>query len=193
MQSLETSEPDGLATWRVCKYSCAERGPGGIPAWTAATDIGKTFQGRKLTWEEYLDMEDRYVRVALQFTRDAGLDALTVTALEDHGEPAEVQRTLGLATLFDEGPPLREGATLAGTEQKGPIDRACRLNLRELLWCRLSGPDGFVLEFGYDYYMYVTTAVPSEAAPQLGRGLGLYVEKLSYRPYSPQRQIGDPA
>jgi hypothetical protein len=71
--------------WRVTKYDPAfwgERGAYLKDEWTSLSDVGKSFDGVGLTFEEYRKIEDAYVSTALSFMYEAGLDALTVTYLE---------------------------------------------------------------------------------------------------------------
>jgi hypothetical protein len=46
---------------------------------------------------------------------------------------------------------LKQGAVLG----LGDIERICRLNLREALWCKLEDEGGQFVHFGWDYYMYI--------------------------------------
>jgi hypothetical protein len=70
---------------------------------------------------------------------------------------------------------LDDGSEVAGAE----IDRVCRLNLRDVLWCRLEEPDRFVVETGHEYYLHIGTAAPSKRAVSRTHELGLFVEAWS--------------
>ena len=164
--------------WRVTKYDPRRRGPDGAfvgDDWTAASDIGGSFAGRVLTVAEYLAIEDKYVRAALHFAAEAGVDALAIVGLEEHG--AQAADPTGGACLVD-GLVLRDGDRVGGEA----LAQTCRLNLRALLWCKLEDARMFI-HFGYDFYMYIGSIVPCPASIADARELGLFVEPMA-SPYS---------
>ena len=161
--------------WRVTKYDPTfrdERGAYLKGDWTSVSDIGKSFDGNVLTAAQYRDIEDAYVNTALSFVGEAGLDALTVDYLENHGAPAGQPPDL-LAISLD--PRLvRTGMLVTGDA----LADACRLTLREMLWCKLGAPNGFYIHFGYDYYMYVGSPSPSLNSVDFGKTQGLFIEPM---------------
>jgi hypothetical protein len=160
--------------WRVTKYDPARRDAEGAyraDTWTSVTDIGRVFEeDGELTLERYLDMEDRYVAAALGLFRATGLARLVVEGLE---LAPDVVPAPGLAAPLEDGPPLREGMRL---DEDG-IARVCRINLRELAWCRLESPGRFFIHFGYDFYMYVGSRADLPDAVDHAAALGLHVER----------------
>lgn len=161
--------------WRVTKYDPAfrdERGAYLRDEWTSLSDVGKSFNGIELTYEEYRNIEDAYVSTALSFVSEAGLDALTVTYLETHGVSAA--RTEDLRGIDFDPKVARRGMRLSG----GALADVCRLVLREILWCKLGSENGFYTHFGYDYYMYIGSPTPSETSIAYGRQQGLFVEEM---------------
>ena len=66
------------------------------------------------------------------------------------------------------------------------LDWTIRLALREAIWCRLEGVDGFYVHFGYDYYMYVGSERADEAPRDLPSGI--FAEQMG-SPYS--RELDD--
>lgn len=164
-----------MNSWRVTKYDPAfrdERGAYLKDEWTSVSDVGTPFDGVTLTFEEYSKTEDAYVSTALSFVSEAGLDALTITYLETYGvAEARAEDLQGIA--FD--PKLaKQGLALSCAA----LDDVCRLVLREILWCKLESGSGFYIHFGYDYYMYIGSPVPSEKAIAHGRQRGLFVEEM---------------
>ena len=160
--------------WRITKYNPAFRDGRGAylkDEWTSVSDVGKSFDGAVLTFEEYRKIEDAYVSTALSFISEAGLDALTVTYLESNRvSEARAEDLRGI----DFDPKLaRRGMPLSG----GALGDVCRLVLREILWCKLESESGFYLHFGYDYYMYVGSPVPSEKSIAYGSQQSLFVEE----------------
>ena len=143
--------------YRVTKYDPAHRVKGWYTRdeWISVSEIGNTFDGVVLTDAEYRRTEDAYVTSALEFMREAGVDALSVVGLENHDV------VLAFA----------DGAILQSSEYADVVRRL----LREQFWCRLESPSGFV-HVGYDYYMYVGVISQCPVAEQLAASLGLFVE-----------------
>ena len=156
--------------YRVTKYNPAFRGPSGAYTrneWISFGDIGRSFDGVKLTPEAYERVEDAYVAAAVAFLRESAVPHLAVRALENKQGQAV---------------PICEGDALP-IEQLADVLRGV---LREQFWCRLEANDAFV-HVGWDYYMYVGVPRPCPAARRKAEELGLYVEDFS----SPYRD--DPA
>ena len=121
--------------------------------------IGQTFSGVVLTSDEYESVEEAYIQAALSFLRESGLLSMRVAGLENHRmQPLDFQNDSVL-----------------------PLDRIgeiIRQILREEIWCRLEGSDGF-LHFGWDYYMYIGVPHPCPTARARAAELGLYVEEFA--------------
>jgi hypothetical protein len=148
-----------MLSFRVTKYDPALRDvTGGYlrDEWTAYSDVGRVFNGEVLSRENYLEVEDAYVDVALSMLRKASIAALRVDGLERRG-------TESIA--------LVEGQVLVIDE----IGLVVRSMLREELWCRLEGADSFV-HVGYDYYMYVAVPVLDNVLISEAARHGIFVE-----------------
>ncbi|HEX6673916.1 MAG TPA: hypothetical protein VF486_02670, partial [Actinomycetes bacterium] len=174
-----TDGPTALMDWyRICKYDPAFRDGTGAyqrDEWTSVSDIGRTFDGVTLDASTYLATETAYVRAIREFMTDAGVTMLRVAALEpppdlDPLVKYQLPDAEPLARLAHE---IRDGMELSGTE----LDLACRLNLREVLWCRLEQPARLVVETSYDYYLHIGTAATSERAITKVHELGLFVHE----------------
>ncbi|AKU99653.1 hypothetical protein AKJ09_06317 [Labilithrix luteola] len=72
---------------------------------------------------------------------------------------------------------LEIGTTLSGSE----IDDAVRLGLREMGVGVLEGGDGFYVQFGYDYSMYVGWVGPEQAPPPAPDGMYFEVFENPYK------------
>jgi hypothetical protein len=159
--------------WRITKYDPRSRNHKGAyypDDWTSASDIGKMFNDRRFELDDYLAMENRYVSAAMHFLEKSGLSSLVVVGLET----GSAVRGHSLDELLLQGLELQEGQRLSGDE----LARACRLNLRELLWCKLEEPGKFFIHFGYDYYMYVGSFYPCPESVRHAREIGLFVESM---------------
>lgn len=164
-----------MNSWRIAKFNPAFRDGRGAylkDEWTSVSDVGKSFDGVALTFGGYRKIEDAYVSTALSFVSEAGLDALTITHLETHRVPAARAEDMQ-DIAFD---PKLAGIGLALSCEA--LEDVCRLVLREIIWCKFESESGFYIHFGYDYYMYVGSPVPSEKAIAYGRQQGLFVEEM---------------
>jgi hypothetical protein len=148
---------------RVTKYDPKKRDRSGkytANEWTSRDQIGQTFGGVMLTAADYQKVEDAYVTAAMAFFQESGGKSLAIIQLENHAGHKEP------------GLHQHQGGSLDRTE----IERVCRLNLREVIWCKLEDDAGRFIHFGYDYYMYVGVPTPCESAKSLAQSLGLFVE-----------------
>jgi hypothetical protein len=153
--------------WRVTRYDPEKRDDRGVfksMTWTSISDIGKEFEGRVLTFDEYLEVEDAYSDAFVRFASAAGVEHVQVRGFE-----------------YGEG--LRDGQLLS-------IDEAAqvlRLVLREEAWCRLEAVDGsFAVHAGHDYYMFIGSEMPSDEAVEDVVESGLFVEPDFFSPYVPE-------
>ena len=134
--------------------------------------MGQPFGGEVLTFEEYRKVENAYVASALRFLTEAGLNSLKVTSLETKNLSG-VEKSRLADIPFE--PNLVEEGMSASDET---LESICRLVLREVLWCRLESQEGFYIHFGWDYYMYVGSTVPSEKSVLYGRQRSLFIEAV---------------
>jgi hypothetical protein len=161
--------------WRVTKYDPALRNPQGNylgDDWASISDIGRSFAGKLLTYEDYFASETAYVEAAMGFMEAAGFSALQVKGLNNSriGElkPGEL-RDIALVPALVQSKTMLEGSGLADI---------IRMVLREILWCRLMRKSQLYLFFGWDYYMYIGSTSPSHKAIESARKNGLFVEEM---------------
>src|SRR5438552_12892128 len=81
--------------------------------WISPAQIGAVIGGHLLTKDEYLRVEDRYVRVVFRFMQAMNLEQLHAHKLESWDSDSEELRNLGLADLFENSPPPQEFEPLA--------------------------------------------------------------------------------
>jgi hypothetical protein len=146
-----------MPSYRITKYNPSFRDSNGSYTrddWTSVGDVGGVFGGRVLTWEDYQQAEDAYVETVRRIMTAAGVEELTVRNLERYAPTNDVADRLGNNTVV-------RGDELAR------VIRGC---LREHMWCRLSGKNGFFVHFGQDYYMHVGFD-GSAALPELPPGM----------------------
>ena len=71
--------------WRISKYNPGLRNSQGQfqgDEWTFFAQVSQSFSGTKLTYEDYVSVENAYVRSAMLFLADAGLVSLQIAELE---------------------------------------------------------------------------------------------------------------
>jgi hypothetical protein len=168
-----------MLQYRVTKYDPAKRDHNGayrdLDEWTDASEVGKTCGGTLLTLEAYLDVENRYVRAVEAFVREADIEHLRCTCIEGPYDTPPVHP--GLA--FD-----KEQRAALHVRDDAAIDRATlplfvRANLRNALWCKLELEGRFFVHFGWDFYMYVGSAVSCPGAAKSACADGLFVEPFN--------------
>jgi hypothetical protein len=166
--------------WRITKYNPAfrdERGAYQKDEWISFSDIGQSFDGEELTFEEYQKAEDAYVFTALHFLSEANLKSLKVISLETNAP--KVKKSL-LADIPYNPKQIKNEMDVSDKD----LESICRLVLRDVFWCCLESASDFYIHFGWDYYMYVGSNVCSEEAINFGRAKNLFIEEM-VSPYIP--------
>lgn len=159
-----------MVVYRVSKYDPDFRLPNGAyqrDEWTSVSDVGRVFDGRVVTCSEYLLAEASYVQAVQCFMNQSGQTTLRVAGLEVgdlcfDGLPCGLADETGMRVRA-----VVDGAQVSGSE----LDWIVRLALREALWCRLMGDDGFYVHFGYDYCLLIGCDLLNAAPPQLPPGI----------------------
>ncbi|RAI37810.1 hypothetical protein [Rhodoplanes roseus] len=121
------------------------------------------------TWAEYGRVEDAYVESVVRLMAACGVEALRMDDLVYGHLDYDV---FGRPEIQPAGE-MDDGFWFAGQE----LLKVIRLVLAKLIWCRLSGRDGFYVHFSFqhDYSMYIgcdrDVAVPALPA-------GIYAESM---------------
>ena len=159
--------------WRITKYDPKKRNSQGWfieDTWTSYSDIGSLYQREKLTYDEYIRVENLYINAIVQFMKYLNIPHLQVKDLENHDYINEDLSADKTEVTFVNA--LKENDLLS-LEQ---IKMASKLILREYFWCKLISKHKMFVHFGYDYYMYIGSALECKDAIQKIRESGLYVE-----------------
>ena len=168
--------------YRIMKYDPALRDGQGryLPKhWTSVSDLGNPACTPILILPAYLATEAAYVSAIQEGIRQVGCQQLMVTQAETFVPLAEVKAqlaSLGLPLTQEEEEQFHSFAVgLSLTAAQVPA--AARLILREALWGEIASKDGrLTIEFGYDYYLYLTLPpMPLEAIRRI-EAMGLFVE-----------------
>ena len=163
--------------WRVTRYDPALRNKRGhypVGDWCFFGEVGDTFNGEELTFQRYLVWETAYANAAVAFFADSGLDALQIERLEYENiasVDAEQYQDIKLSPSS-----LSTGMLVT----KDTLADVVRLNLREVIWCKLATGHRedcrFYLHFGWDFYMFIGSSLPSVEAIRYAESIGLFVE-----------------
>lgn len=168
--------------YRITKYDPALRDARGryVPNhWTSVSDMGKPAYDPVLTLPAYLETEAAYINAIQEGIRQVGCQQLVVTKAEKYVTLAEVKTqlaSLGLP-LTREEEELFQSFAVGLPLTASQVPAAARLILREALWGEIASEDGsLTIEFGYDYYLYLTLPpLPRESIRRI-ETLGLFVE-----------------
>ena len=144
-----------MFSYRITKYRYLDldnRLRSGESEWTAFADVGK-----KVSLEEYLLVESKYLLTLLRVCKSLGVDRLQVSELEDEEEVSG----------------LRDGEWLNWEK----IEEVARSVLREQCWCKLRG-DVLEVQFGYDFYMYIVSTIDASQALMKWADVSLFVQEF---------------
>lgn len=153
--------------WRVTRYDPALRDDRGVyrgRTWISIAQVGESFDGRRLTLDEYVKTEDAYVDAVVAFAESSGVEVL------------EVRR-----------PGSRSGLTEGEQLSIEAVRDLIRRLLREETWCQLESVAGdFAVHVGYDLYMFIGSDEPCESAVIATRDAGLFVDEDFISPFIPE-------
>jgi hypothetical protein len=159
---------------RVTKYDPSKRDRQGrylANDFTSASDVGSVLDGLEVRAIDYIATEDAYVNSIKRLLLISEVKCLCISEFEDwRGKiivDSEIKRLRPAALDV-----IYEGLAI----QKDDIDRIVRMNLRNEIWCKLSGAKNTYVHFGHDLYMYIGCDVE-------GVTLGLPPEGLFYEEY----------
>lgn len=145
--------------------------------WIAISDIGRVFEGVKLTDAAYMKVEDSYIQAIKQIMKFHSLPSLYCR---------KYQHSYSYDQFLDITKPYNHlyseellhfyrkfsGNILGGEE----VDYLCRLQLREDVWSEIYYPRRLKIFICYDYLMGIASSRPlNKILPQI-KELGLYIE-----------------
>ena len=148
-----------VTEYRITKYNPTNRINDVYMAdeWTSFSDIGKVFGGTILSQSAYLKTEQAYIDCCINLIEKAKIAKLYIKQAEYYTEN------------------VRFPSTIFNTQEIRQVITAC---LREQCWLKLTSKD-FFIHFGYDYYMYIGSSLPSESVIETAMHHGLYCEQYT--------------
>jgi hypothetical protein len=168
-----------LFTWRITKYNPENRDDRGKyqnDEWTSCHDIGKVYNGKEFTANDYINVENTYILAVLSFVNSANISTLKVKNLEKYNDSIKINE--GSIEYTDEMIKLFERLEDDAVLEIEQIEQLCRLILREQVWCKLEDTNKLLIYFGYDYYMYISCLSKPDSIISLLEERGLYIEEL---------------
>jgi hypothetical protein len=169
--------------YNISKYNPAfrdERGRYMKEDWTAISDVGKTFDGRTLTSEEYIETEGRYVRaiqIIFNFFNFGHLKVCDVRKsfgddqFGDLISRRKVKYTSDIMAIYN----------MSGSIEKLEyldLDLFLRLLLREDIGAKIFYPGTFEIFVCYDYLMGIHSSHSINKIISEIESLGLFVEEF---------------
>lgn len=166
--------------WQVRKYPPLQKESqykSKILTWTSIIDIGNIYNGQPLTAEEYLSVENKYVKAMHIYMNYMKVTDMEVYLIHKLKEELFIEHTLKYPECYSDEIinfyySLKDKDNLSIRE----VDLISRLALREDIVCQLRHQDQFFLNHSYDYYMDIGSSIVCEAAIYEIKKLGLYID-----------------
>lgn len=173
-----------MTRYRITKYSPEYRNENGVYTkedWTSCSDIGRQFDGKILTAEEYYDTEQRYIRVIEDIFCENEVGSLQIKDLEcryNVEERNEFLKTKSIE-LSDRDVQIIGGLKNDKVIYFKNLHKVITMVLRECIWCRLTSESPeFAVDFGYDFYIYVVCEKISDRIKDTASESGIYIEEM---------------
>ncbi|MGM9552534.1 MAG: hypothetical protein ACI3XA_09805 [Clostridia bacterium] len=161
--------------YRITKYDPKLRDEKGhylLDEWTSIFDVGKVFNEKLVTMEDYLKCENGYIQAIVTVLKDNSVTKMHIVGLERHDERDISDLSDREKTLLRN---IRNGMGLNLDEIKTVV----KLVLRELMWCKLCSFAEMEINFGYDYYMYIKSNNLKKDTVQKLYSYGMFVEIMT--------------
>lgn len=173
-----------MAKYRISKYSPKYRNEKGEylkKDWTSYADIGKEFNEELLTIEKYLSVEKNYSNIVEAIFVDNNIDSVMVEELECNFTIREIQRLLGTKgiSLSEQDIQIIRSLKNGYTISRDSLKEIVLLILKDCCWCKLiTTNQRFVIEFGYDLYVYITCDKVTNQTIQQAEDIGIFIENM---------------
>ncbi|MDF2565648.1 MAG: hypothetical protein K0Q53_2043 [Massilibacillus sp.] len=169
-----------MFNWRITKYNPIYRDEFGRynrNEWTSFSEVGKIFEDKKLTYDDYIAVEDSYVGAISKIMEDLNISSLKVTNIERRNNKFKPSQDCEFYTkeMIELYSSIQNNDFIGRRE----INQLSRLVLRENLWCKLNNDETMFVHFGYDYYMYIGSQKICDTAINKIRETSLFVEEFA--------------
>ena len=148
-----------VTEYRITKYNPTNRinDVYMVDEWTSFSDIGKVFAGTVLSEDVYMKTEQAYIDCCMELIEKAKVSKFYIKQAEYYTEN------------------ICFPSSVSNAQEIRGVITAC---LREQCWLKLISDD-FFIHFGYDYYMYIGSSLPTESVIEAATHHGLYCEQYS--------------
>ena len=165
----------------IVKYSPQKYNRNGVytaDEWTSRDDIGKDFDGKLFTLEEYLNIEKHYINVVHSIMKATNSKYLSIQYLEADKE--YIINKIKCSKFYSIDSELLQSIQLLEKNRRVYITRITdlvRLSLREYIYVVLSNKEHKIqIKFGYDYYLNIACSLNYETLNYIVRNEGLYLD-----------------
>lgn len=148
--------------------------------WTGVGDIGKVYEGEKLTVDKYLEVEDAYISAIEAILNLMKIPKLHVTNLRRIYTLKELWKYHGHHEGLYNSKMIEYFTCAEGKKvvKRHEVEILLRLLLREdLTYSKVKYKDDLKIIVGYDYLMAVETSVPIEPIISKIEEKGVFVER----------------
>ena len=171
--------------YMITKYDQSQRNEHGAyigpSAWTSYSDVGETFDGKELTTEECLRVENAYISAAIKLFEKSGLPHLRLTRIDAPEWQKEDLRSTG-GPLYDsafEAIEFTEDAIVLPEDMRTVL----QMIFRDFASASLEWRDKFYIHIGWDFYMYVGTHKADYGIVDSLNTTDLYIDRNYPSPY----------
>jgi len=149
-----------------------------VDEWTSRCEVGKYFNGKQFTIEEYLRVEQQHINVILSIMKAVQSKFVVIRYLE--ADKADIIESIQDSKFHDIDSPLLQSIPLLEVKKRihpNEIPDIVRMALREYIYVELGDKEHkFKIQFGYDYYLYVACTLPKEELQNIVAKEGLFLD-----------------
>ena len=156
-------------------YQISKYGDQESDTWSAVTDIGDVYQGERLSQEEYLRVENLYIKFIERFLAQNTTTYKVKFLMDLRGEDGADKSLFNLDSCNIK---IRGGEYL-DAESIITISRLC---LRDLMGVRLETDSGSYIAFGSDLYLRIGVSDDYEGCLDGSAINGLFVNQMDNDP-----------
>lgn len=173
-----------MIKYRISKYDPSFRNEKGYymkKEWGSFSDIGKVYNGQIFLRDEYIRVEQKYIRVVLYILAQENVKTMIIQSYEKGISKKRMRQYLWETGLNLTREDIRFLKKIHNNKiiMFSDLKRVIKLLLREVFWCILKDPEtGCMIEIGYDYYVYVTCHPLEQDFVNKVKKQGIYIETV---------------